>query len=128
MAKLEHEHNNVKSMPAYEVGYRRAPVATRFKRGQSGNPKGRPTGNKTLKPLLDMILNEKVSLREGDRVRRVPKAEAVLRGIVINAMKGDQKSVVTLYKIAEQTGQFNEAATENHLTVSWASSPDEIEK
>ena len=28
--------------PSYEVGYRKPPAASRFKRGESGNPKGRP--------------------------------------------------------------------------------------
>lgn len=28
--------------PEYKVGYRRPPVETRFKKGQSGNPRGRP--------------------------------------------------------------------------------------
>jgi Family of unknown function (DUF5681) len=26
----------------YEVGYKRPPIATRFKKGQSGNPSGKP--------------------------------------------------------------------------------------
>lgn len=33
--------------PGYDVGYAKPPVGTRFKPGQSGNPKGRPRGQRT---------------------------------------------------------------------------------
>jgi hypothetical protein len=88
----------------YDVGYRRPPVRTRFKPGQSGNPSGRPKGSQNLSSLIDKILKEEVSLREGAEVRKVSKAEAILRGVIVGAMKGDQRSVMTLFRIAEQCG------------------------
>ena len=45
---------------AYEVGYGKPPRHTRFIKGQSGNPRGRPTGAKNLKTLLSEALNETV--------------------------------------------------------------------
>jgi len=36
----------------YEVGYGQPPHHTRFKKGQSGNPRGRPCGSNNLKTLL----------------------------------------------------------------------------
>ena len=60
---------------SYEVGYAKPPVETRFKPGQSGNPRGRPKGAKN-KPqhistdtLHDIILSEayrKVTITEGN--------------------------------------------------------------
>lgn len=99
------------------VGYKRPPVNTRFKPGQSGNPKGRKPGSKNLQAMFHQILNERVSVREGDRVRKVSKAEAILRTITVNAMKGDLRSILTVFKLAEQSGSFQEAV--QHLVVSW---------
>jgi hypothetical protein len=39
-------------------------------------------------------------------VRKVSTAEAVLRGMVVGAMKGDPRSLGALFKLAEQTGQL----------------------
>src|SRR5205823_6157875 len=36
------ESLNEHSLPEYQVGYRKPPQHSRFKNGQSGNPKGRP--------------------------------------------------------------------------------------
>ena len=96
----------VKDLPA--VGYKRPPMHTRFKPGQSGNPSGRPKGSQNLQTLFKKILNEQISLREGLRVRKVSKAEAVLRGLVIGALKGEARSVDTVFRLAEKTGQFEQ--------------------
>ena len=93
---------------AYKVGYRRPPVHTRFQPRKSGNPSGRPKGTKNLRTLFDKILNEEISLREGATVRKVSKAEALLRGVVVSALKGEQRSLATLFRIAEQAGHFEE--------------------
>ncbi len=109
------------------VGYKRPPVHTRFKPGQSGNPSGRAKGSQNLRTLFQKILKEEVSLREGTDVRRVSKAEAVLRGLVVSAMKGDPKSVIALFKLAEQTGQLEdhtEITQIRRVIVSWKA-PDQ---
>jgi len=41
----------------YEVGYGKPPHHTRFVKGQSGNPRGRPRGAKNMKTLLNKALN-----------------------------------------------------------------------
>ena len=115
--KLEHAATEAAGKSNSEVGYRRPPFATRFKPGQSGNPKGRTRDSKNLQTMFNKILNEQVTVREGSRLRKVSKAEAILRGIVVNAMKGEPRAIVTMFKIAEQTGQFEDAVQQ--IIVSW---------
>src|SRR3954468_15440138 len=89
----------------YEVGFCRPPVHSRFKPGQSGNPSGRVKGSKNLKTLFHQILNEQIPLIDGNQSKKVTKAEALMRRLVISALKGDRMSLSTLMRIAEQTGE-----------------------
>jgi hypothetical protein len=51
----------------YEVGHGKPPRHTRFKKGQSGNPRGRPKGSKNLPTLLTEALNEPVVVAENGK-------------------------------------------------------------
>jgi hypothetical protein len=111
------------------VGYKCPPEHSRFKPGQSGNPSGRPKGSQNLKTIFEKILKEEITLREGSEVRKVTKAEAIMRGLVIGALKGDQRNVGTLLRIAEQSGHFTEPGQDigriERLIVSWKGQYDD---
>jgi uncharacterized protein DUF5681 len=92
----------------YEVGFCKPPLHTRFKPGQSGNPSGRPKGSPNLKTLFQKILNEQIPLREGNQTKKISKGEALVRSLVIHALKGDTRAVMTLLRIAEATGEFED--------------------
>ena len=53
----------------YDVGFGKPPENGRFKKGQSGNPKGRPKGTKNLKTDLEEELQEQILIREGSTQR-----------------------------------------------------------
>jgi hypothetical protein len=110
-------HDIVSAKRDYEIGYGRPPVHSRFKPGQSGNPSGRPKGIPNLKTLFNQILKEQISLREGSDVRKVTKAEALIRGLVLGALKGDTRSLGALFRLAEQTGQFEEEENKGPLII-----------
>ena len=89
---------NLSPPESYEVGYCRPPMETRFRPGQSGNPRGRPKGSKNKRPGLheermkDIILDESyrgIAVQDGDRKVTVPMAQAVMRSIAVNAAKGN---------------------------------------
>jgi Family of unknown function (DUF5681) len=77
----------------YEVGYGKPPKHTRFKPGQSGNPKGRKPGSKNVMTLLEQTLFDPVKVRENGKVRRVPAIQACLLNLRNQAIKGDAKAL-----------------------------------
>jgi hypothetical protein len=119
------------SLPLAKIGYGIPPEHTQFKPGQSGNPSGRPKGSQNFKTLFNKILNEEISLREGSDVKKLSKAEAIVRGVVIGALKGDTRNVAILFRLAEQVGQFQEPASEiteiRRIIVGWRSDPKDDE-
>ncbi len=87
--------------PGYKVGYAKPPEATRFRPGQSGNPRGRPKGTKNRRPALheermkEIILDEAyrtITVRDGERNVTVSMAQAIMRSLAVNAAKGQHRA------------------------------------
>ena len=70
------------------VGYRRPPESSRFRKGQSGNPRGRPRGRHRAPPY-EAVLGQMVTIREDGVERRVTAAEAFLLQITKKGLEGD---------------------------------------
>jgi hypothetical protein len=95
------------SKSVYVVGYGRPPIHTRFAPGQSGNARGRPRGSKNLKADVLEEIGEKIKVREGDKPRSISKQRAVVKAVVMRALRGDAKAVSTLVALLLR---FQEAA------------------
>ena len=76
----------------YEVGYGKPPLHTRFEKGQSGNPKGRPRGRKNLSSLLTEALNGWVIVVENGRRKKITKREAIITQLVNKSAAADLKA------------------------------------
>ena len=71
------------------VGYRNPPRGSRFRKGQSGNAKGRPRGRRTEELPYEAVLGQEVIIRENGRERRVTAAEAFLLQLTKLGLDGD---------------------------------------
>jgi hypothetical protein len=87
-------------MSEYKIGYVKPPKSGQFKRGQSGNPRGRPKGSLKLATDLAAELNEQITVREGGKSRRVSKQRALIKSLMAKALQGDVRAnaaVLALY-------------------------------
>jgi hypothetical protein len=88
----------------YEVGYKKPPVATRFKKGKCPNPLGRGGKKKTQEfdpgRILQSIDNEAIMVNiEGER-KRMLKAEINFQQLFTKAIKGSLPDARTIAKMA----------------------------
>jgi hypothetical protein len=99
------------------VGYGRPPKQAQFKKGQSGNPSGRPRGSGSkaqaksaalpkLFPTRDLLRAEAarpVMIRDGDDRYEIPTTEGVMRALAKSAMQGGVLAARTYlqYQMAE---------------------------
>ncbi|HWZ08183.1 MAG TPA: DUF5681 domain-containing protein [Bradyrhizobium sp.] len=83
------------------VGYRKPPVTTRYTKGQSGNPVGRPRGRHREAPY-EAVLGQMVSIREGGTSRRVRGDEAFLLQLTKRALEGDSAAARASLAMIEQ--------------------------
>jgi len=71
-----------------ESGYGKPPQPSRFQKGRSGNPRGRPRGSRSEIPY-GSVLGQMVTIREDGRERRVTAAEAFLLQLTQKGLAGD---------------------------------------
>ena len=101
----------------YEVGYGKPPKHTRFRKGRSGNPRGRPKGKKSVWPMLDAVLREKVTVLEGGQRKRITKMEASLKSLLDQAMKGNVPAIHKLLELIRLDPRHQVAANGERVLI-----------
>jgi len=107
--------------PDYAVGYGRPPQASQFKRGQSGNPRGRPKGVRSEADILNTLLNKEIAIHERGRTRQISVLEATYHRIAQNGLKGDLRAAAFLLNrmaaVAQRSGDQSPEMNEDDRAV-----------
>jgi hypothetical protein len=83
-------------MDSDQTGYSRPPCAGQFKKGRSGNPKGRPKGSGNFKADLLEVMGQTVFITENGQRRSVSGRKAVAIRLLHDAVRGDAKALSNL--------------------------------
>jgi hypothetical protein len=107
-------------MTDYEVGYRKSPKHSRFKKGVSSNPKGRPK----RKPLaageiIDGVLNAPAQYREAGRIKTATRRELSLKTYVTRALNGDFKAAGALLKLRAYAQKYGDTGVHRIQIDDW---------
>lgn len=110
------------------AGYGRPPVEHQFKKGVSGNPRGRPKRKHAAKytdplktssqPANQLLMDEAyrtVTLREGDQIIKLPAIQAVFRAMGVSALKGNRFAQRTLAELVQQVENSDRESRAEYL-------------
>jgi hypothetical protein len=99
------------------VGYKRPPAHTRFKKGQSGNPRGRRPSSEppSLAALLADELQSTITITDNGKLRKANKVSLIFKQAVNKAVGGkDLRPLAFLLKHADKLQRFAKTPTKTH--------------
>lgn len=113
----------------YEVGKGRPPKNSRWKKGESGNPKGRKKGRRNTATIAREILNAPMVIRENGVERQVSLQEAYLRSLAVKTFQGSTKDSIAAWNalraVAPDEAEEALDGAPRELTVRYIESDDE---
>jgi hypothetical protein len=95
----------------YEVGYGKPPKATQFRKGESGNPRGRPKGQRNFATELRDALSETVVVTEHGKRKRLTKRTVICRQLANRSASGDLAALRLLLPLLAQAEAAEASAT-----------------
>lgn len=102
MAKRTKDGAAAPGTASYEVGYGKPPKASQFRKGESGNPRGRPRGRRNLATELHLALSETVVVTEHGKRKRLTKRTVICRQLANRSAAGDLAALRLLLPLLAQ--------------------------
>jgi hypothetical protein len=91
-----------------KVGYRRPPRKSRWKKGQSGNPRKKPKRSETILEVIDRLLLSPVTLTLNGETKRITALEAIVCQLQLKEMAGSSRASRILVDYRELATQHAE--------------------
>ena len=94
------------------MGYKKPPAHTRFKKGQSGNPRGRPRQDLTAAEMFAEEFQSNISIMENGRRIRINKLRLVFKRVINQAIAGNTRPLVSILQRLNALENLRRAPTE----------------
>lgn len=89
----------------YKVGYGKPPASGQFKKGKSGNPKGRPKGSRNFDAELDEVLGALVAVTEDGKPKKVTTSMAILMQLRALGLLGKFGAIAKIIELAQDRNE-----------------------
>ena len=90
----------------YSVGYGKPPKANQFRKGRTGNSRGKRRGEENISSAFKRIVSKRVKINDGEKVRTVTLAEAVILKNINAALQKNPLAMNNVFRLAEEAGEF----------------------
>jgi len=90
-----------------KIGYKHPPAKSQFRKGQSGNPRGRRKGQRNLTPVLIDVLRQTVKVKQGGKAQRMSKGEALIQILLSKAHNGDGRAIKAVLLVTEKIARID---------------------
>jgi len=91
-----------------KVGYRSPPKAHQFRKGRSGNPRGRKAGEENMIAIFKRLANRRVKVNDNGKIRLLSLAEAVILQNIKAALQRNSNAVANMFRLAEEADEFKD--------------------
>ena len=91
-----------------EVGYGKPPKANQFRKGRTGNPRGKRQGEENTISAFKRIVSKRVKINDGEKVRTITLAEAVILKNYNAAVQKNPFAMSNIFRLAEDAGEFED--------------------